>query len=51
MIHHHCAKLKRNTKGPTKAGLVDASIYIGWTLFAKRLLDEQGYNLTRNIFY
>ena len=50
-IHHRSAKQKLNTKSSTEAELVGASEYIGWTLFAKRFLEKQGYNLKRNIFY
>ena len=50
-IHHRSAKQKLNTKSSTEAELVGASEYIGWTLFAKRFLEEQGHNLKRNIFY
>ena len=31
--------------------VVGASDYIHWTLWAKRFILEQGYNLTRNLFY
>ena len=50
-FHHRSAKQKINTKSSTEAELVGASEYIGWTLFAKRFLEEQGYTLKRNIFY
>ena len=50
-FHHRSAKQKLNTKSSTEAELVGASEYVGWTLFAKRFLEEQGYDLKRNIFY
>jgi hypothetical protein len=51
VVHGKSSKQKLNTKSSTEAEVVGASDYIPWTLWAKRFLQEQGYNLKRNIFY
>jgi hypothetical protein len=51
VIHSKSSKQKINTKSSTESEVVGASDYIPWTLWAKRFLEHQGYNLSRNIFY
>ena len=51
LIHHKSSKQRLNTKSSTETEVVGASDYIPWTVWAKRFLNEQGYNLDRNIFY
>jgi len=51
VVHHRSAKQRLNTRSSTESELVAASDYICWTVWAKRFLSEQGYELDRNVFY
>ena len=51
IIHDKCSKQKLNTKSSTESEVVGASDYIGYTLYIKWFLREQGYALKLNIFY
>jgi len=44
-------KQKLNTKNPTEAEVVGSSDYLPNTIWARMFLAEQGYKLTKNIFY
>ena len=45
------SKHKLNTKSSTEAELVGASDYLPYPIWAKKVLEAQGYSLTENIFY
>jgi hypothetical protein len=45
------SKHKLNTKSSTEAELVGASNYLPYPIWAKRVLEAQGYPLEENIFY
>jgi hypothetical protein len=51
VFHSKSSKQKLNIKSSTESEVVGASDYIPWTLWAKRFLEYQGYNLCQNIFY
>ena len=51
VIHNRYSKQKLNTKRSTEVELVGVSDSIPYILWTKRFLEEQGYNLKRNIFY
>ena len=51
LVHHKSSKQKLNTKSLTESELVGASDYIPWTIWSKRFLEEQGYNVKQNMFY
>ena len=51
VIHAKCSKQKLDTKSSTESEVVGASDYIGYTLYIKWFLKEQGYVLKHNIFY
>ena len=51
LIHSKSSKQKLNTKSSTETEVVGASDYKPWTIWTKRFLMEQGYDLTRNVFY
>jgi hypothetical protein len=51
VFHSKSSKQKLNTKSSTESEVVGASDYIPRTLWAKRFLEYQGFNLKRNIFY
>ena len=51
LIHSKSSKQKLNTKGSTETEVVGATDYIPWTIWIKRFLMEQGYDLTRNVYY
>ena len=51
VIHDKCSKQKLNTKSSTESEVVDASDYIGFTLYIKWFLKEQGCALKQNTFY
>ena len=44
-------KLKLNTKSSTEAELVGANDYIPWTIWVKRFMKYQGYDIKSSIFY
>jgi len=44
-------KQKLNTKSSTEAELVGASDYIPWTIWIKRFMKYQGYDIKSSIFY
>ena len=50
-IQTKSSKQKLNTKSSTESELVGASDFIPWTLWLKRVLEEQGYKMSRTIFY
>ena len=51
IIYDKCSKQKLNTNSSTESEVVGASDYIGYTLYIKWFLKEQGYVLKHNIFY
>ena len=51
MVFHGSTKQKLNTKSSTESEVVGVSDYIPHTIWAKYFLAEQGYNLSRDIFY
>ena len=50
-VFHGSMKQKSNTKSSTESEVVGVSNYLPHTIWAKYFLMEQGYNLSRNIFY
>jgi hypothetical protein len=44
-------KTKLNTKSSTEAEVADSSDYLPNTIWAKMFLAEQGYELTKKVFY
>jgi hypothetical protein len=51
VVHSKSSKQRLNTKSSTEAELVGASDYITYTLWVKRFLKEQGYEVMNNIFF
>ena len=51
VIHNKFSKQKLNTKSSTETEVVGASDYVGYTLYIKWFLKEQGYNLKHNVLY
>jgi hypothetical protein len=51
LVHSKSSKQKLTTKSSTETEVVGASDYSPWTVWAKRFLKAQGYDLTRNVFY
>jgi hypothetical protein len=51
IIHSKSSKQKIKTKSSTKAELVGASDFIPWTLWLRRILNEQGYDMKNPVFY
>ena len=45
------SKQKLNTKRSTEEELVGASNYIPWTIWVKRFMKYQGYDIRSSIFY
>ena len=50
-VIHNCSKQKINTKSSTESEVVGASDFLPYTIWASYFLREQGYELSRNIFY
>ena len=51
ILHHKSSKQKLNTKSSTETEVVGASDYMSYTLWMKRFLKGQGYELKRTIYY
>jgi len=50
VVHHKSGKQKLNSKSSTKSELVGGSDYIPYTIWIKRFMKEQGYNVDEMIF-
>ena len=50
-IHTKSSKQRLNTKSSCETEVVGASDYIPWTVWIRRVLQHQGYKVTRNLFY
>ena len=50
-IHNKLSKQKINTKSSTESEVVDASDFIPWTIWLKRILQELGYGMKRTLLY
>ena len=51
LIQHKSLKQKLNTKSSTESELVGASDFIGYSVWIKRFMTEQGYKLNDLVFY
>ena len=51
ILQGKATKQKLNAKSSTEAELIGASDYVPWTVWVKWFLREQGYKLSRSIFY
>jgi hypothetical protein len=51
IINSKSTKQKLNTKSSTESEVVGASDYLPYTIWTKKFLQAQGYNIKTNIFY
>ena len=51
VTHSKCSKQKMNAKSSTGAEIVGASDYLAHTVWLAGFMKDQGYPITRKIFY
>ena len=51
VTHSKCSKQKMNTKSSTEAEVVAASDYLGHTVWLAGFMKDQGYPISRKLFY
>ena len=51
VVHHKTGKQKINTKSSTESELVEASNYLPHMVWLGHFLQEQGYKVTKTVFY
>ena len=51
VVNNRSSKQKINTKSSTETEVVGASDFLPWTIWTKRFMEEQGYQIRENIYY